>query len=176
MNDSHLLPRTVLRWLLVAAGALVWAWPVPAQAAGRIDPTFHPPKRLLKLDSLGGVVQGPGGEVTLSRYDGTLARLTGDGSVDTSFGGGIRTLPLPAYTSLVAVLPLAAGGVLVSTYGNYPHDTITLVALTAQGTVDQSFGENGAFTYDGLESATVIRATDGGFLIAGPLNNDGTHS
>ncbi len=85
-------------------------------------------------------------------YRAILTRLLADGSVDSSFGdGGYRALPfeLMDYDSLVHVAAQTSGKLIVVAQirRSYNSAGLGLTRLSADGTIDNSFGTDG-FVFD----------------------------
>ena len=110
--------------------------------------------------------------------DFAVARLTADGSPDTSFGsGGQTTLGTTAGVNDigagVAVLPNEQ--IVVAGYGGAGQDFITR-RLNADGTVDGTFAGAGTSTVDfgGIETVSAMaRQPDGGLVLVGSTSSVG---
>lgn len=102
----------------------------------------------------------------------TVARLTADGSLDTTFNGtGILTLPGPSAEAGYFNFPLAqqADGKLL--FPGVAGDKFGLYRYNPDGSLDTSFGDSGHVSYSvgaGLDAAyTVTVQPDGKLLLAG---------
>jgi uncharacterized delta-60 repeat protein len=110
--------------------------------------------------------------------DFAVARLTADGSPDTSFGSsGQTTLGTTAAVNDigagVAVLPNEQ--IVVAGYGGAGQDFITR-RLNADGTVDDTFAGTGTSTVDfgGVETVSAMaRQPDGGLVLVGSTSSVG---
>ena len=92
------------------------------------------------------IVGGSGRESTSGLTTWNLARVNLDGSVDTTFGGGLvmRDVGGTSDQAVAEVHPLPGGKILVSGTNSGPGATGTaLVRFNADGSVDSTFAANG---------------------------------
>jgi uncharacterized delta-60 repeat protein len=99
---------------------------------------------------------------TDSQY--VLIRLNTDGTPDPNFGSG-GFLPIPGFTSpdaeRAALARVPDGSILIeATVGSFPNWKTGIVRLRSDGTLDPSFGEEGATVID-----TGQRSTPGGIAV-----------
>jgi hypothetical protein len=95
-----------------------------------------------------------------------LARFTRDLALDTGFGGGLVVGP----EGFVIDLVLQADGAPVVAAGRTTGQADTVLRLTPDGRLDESFGEHGSVVPLADASATVMRLVaqaDGRVLVAG---------
>jgi len=96
-----------------------------------------------------------------------LVRYNQDGSPDTSFGVGGRSLQYPGAARVVEVLLQADGKILVvSSSGPFPGQSIAVVRYHPNGSLDTTFGTNGIVT-------TSIPGNSDSIGAAGAIQPDG---
>jgi uncharacterized delta-60 repeat protein len=152
-------------------------------SAGALDPGFAQGGLLYYAPGAAqSVLLDPDGAILVSgSSNGKLVviRLHPDGSVDESFGtAGVATGPRSDPSSTSSIVRTAAGGYRVTT--NY-YDTspqCRVLALTAAGNPDNSFGASGSTVPVSAPGAalhcdSMIQQSDGALLIAGQQNNQG---
>src|SRR4051812_14469683 len=141
--------------------------------AGHVTTTFTGPSQDLvstatKLASGKMVVVGSGAS------GATVARYNADGSLDGSFGtGGVAFVNPSLMGSANAVVEEPATGKLI--LGGGAGQQGSFVRLNANGTIDTTFGTNGA-TFDNLPD-TIIDGVmlDGSGQVAGLVHGAGAH-
>lgn len=137
----------------------------PAQAAGQLDPAFGNQGivRLqfsngVRLKSAGGVAQASDGKIYVAGSTDqdayALARLNSDGSPDLGFAeAGVATGKVQDLVSTGSDVLLMADGrlALVGTvkYPGLPISTPMVACYHADGTLDTSFGTDGATAFTG---------------------------
>lgn len=106
-----------------------------------------------------------------SKNDFTAIRFNKDGNVDSTFGmHGIVVLPLSPYHDWCEGSALQKDGKVLLCGSIYHGDSLAIVRLNVNGTVDSSFGNNGLVTasygvYDTELVSIVVR--DNGKIVAG---------
>jgi uncharacterized delta-60 repeat protein len=129
------------------------------------------------LNLASSVVLDPDGRIVVSGVSGEhliVLRLLADGSLDASFGvGGVFTGPLQDYETR-SFIERTAAGYRVSTTG---ASQCQVVALTANGVLDDSFGAEGVApvqTTQGEATACSAMASqpDGTLLLTGTANDE----
>ena len=112
-----------------------------------------------------------------STYKMAVARYNTDGSLDTSFGtNGTLNFPVGTAKSYVTGIAIQADGKIV--LGGYTWDNISgdfaLVRLNADGSFDNSFGNNGIVIVDSgdNEVAEVVTVLDDGKILLAGSNED----
>lgn len=113
---------------------------------------------------------------------GRLAVLESDGSLDTTFGEGGRTLFASPLQQQVVAVPAPFGGELM--VGTDPvvqepdtaiHQLLRIVALTGSGRVNQLYGLRGRslvdLPYGPLDDTTMISNSSSGVVVVGNLEN-----
>lgn len=101
-----------------------------------------------------------------------IQELNADGTADASFAGGgilvppLRTEVLQGQTVFVDSTPR---GIVVDARGNLDVlESDALVRVKPDGTIDTTFGDNGAYVFPfGLSGHCIIRQADGSLLIGG---------
>ncbi|GAB3469330.1 hypothetical protein GCM10027321_38560 [Massilia terrae] len=122
--------------------------------------------RMLTLSLMDMVANG-------DNYTTALARHNPDGSLDTSFGsGGMVLLPVSFGSVIAPPVVLADGKVLMAVSSTWaPGADFKVVRLNADGTVDGSFGTNGAAIVSlgaGSDTPTKLMVqADGKIVVAG---------
>ena len=126
------------------------------------------------VDFVADMAALPDGKVLVLGYswagaaDYTMMRFNADGSFDATFGNnGIATADLGAWDR-AASLALCADGKFVAA-GNGDGNSLQVARFNADGSMDSTFGDGGAVTFDGFrdECATVTVQPDGGVLLGG---------
>ncbi|HWZ91463.1 MAG TPA: hypothetical protein VNW92_21525 [Polyangiaceae bacterium] len=144
--------------------------PTAINALGKPDSAFAPPPTLIAW--FGAVDSKNNLAVALSsaaRFN--VARLTTDGSPDSTFGNaGTASFPVPAGNDLAQIREIAVAqkdAVVILTQsrigsGDYLQNEVDLIRFTAQGTVDSSFGSNGKVivTAAGIAVHAVVQTDD----------------
>ena len=138
-------------------------------SAGDLDPTFGTDGTSV-LGSTAGPYQTPSGtgafvqpgtgDVVVVRSDGTVARFTPAGGLDTTFGTA-GTVAAPYGTALAPVAAVGGGAFAIA--GKTDAGTVTVTKFTVDGHVDAAFGLGG--------TATVPRAV-GAAYDGGPLGGE----
>ena len=172
------------RWIaLIPATVLVAqvALSAPAIAApGDLDPTFGTDGWVLtgRDDShtehvTDEAVSSEGKIVVVGSVDDDLAvwRFLPSGDADTSFDGGIATVPFGERESRAQVLLLQPDGAIVA--AGYAGARVAVVRLLADGTLDPSFSGDGRLSIRiargvGASAASAALLTDGRMVIGGP--------
>jgi uncharacterized delta-60 repeat protein len=132
--------------------------------------------RGLAVDGAGGVLFGDP-QVNGSCYGSRVRRLLPSGEPDKSFGadGASATIPLSVHHLALdaAGRILVAGGAPLGPCGkNIPPFGIGVARLQSDGSLDRSFGKEGAFVFDrgneyfGVTSGLAVRA-DGSIRVSG---------
>jgi uncharacterized delta-60 repeat protein len=136
---------------------------------------------LAGVSGVSSIVVDPGGTIVLAGWQGgdlKVMRLLDSGALDASFGTtGVFTAPAESADEQVMTAPrilLAEGGGYRVTDNDYTSTGVPrcrVLALTATGTVDTTFGDQG---YTGFGSTTqsvtcesIAELPDGRLLIAG---------
>ncbi len=129
------------------------------------------------------------GDYTLDTNQVVLIRLNANGSLDTTFGTGGKIInPGQIHIRKILIQPdgkiLAAG----ATQKQQINHDFSIVRYNSDGSVDQTFGNNGVATNGGGESEYMILQPDGRIILIGTFfvfrdgadyrlarfNNDGT--
>jgi uncharacterized delta-60 repeat protein len=133
------------------------------------------------------VAAGSGVDARTRRTRAIVARYLPDGSLDTSFGGGVVKLSFargrPSRAAALALQPLRRRGadrtaiVIAGSAGdpNSLRGRFALARLRTDGTLDPSFGHRGLIVTDvrhtpGATSLLAVR--DGGLVAAGMIGDD----
>jgi uncharacterized delta-60 repeat protein len=152
-------------------------------SAGALDPGFAGGGVLYY--AAGGaqsVMVDPDGAILVSgSSNGKLLviRLLADGSLDGSFGvAGAASGPRSDLSSASNIVRTAAGGYRVTTNYSDTSAQCRVLALTAAGKPDNSFGASGitvpvAAPGAGLTCDSMVQQSDGGLLIAGQQGGHG---
>jgi uncharacterized delta-60 repeat protein len=152
-------------------------------SAGALDPGFADGGVLYYAP--GGaqsVLLDPDGAILVSGSSNgalTVIRLHADGSLDESFGtAGVASGPPSALSSASNLVRTAAGGYRVTTNYSDTSPQCRVLALTAAGKPDDSFGASGTTVPVPAPSAaltcdSMIQQADGALLIAGQQNGQG---
>jgi len=135
---------------------------------------------LIGVSDLGSIAADPAGAIVVA---GSLAgnlkivRLLANGDLDDSFGtAGVFTAPADAADEIQAlprVLSMEGGGYRITDndYDASGMSRCRVLALTADGTVDETFGDHGyaglASTSDMITCDAMIESPDGGLLVSG---------
>lgn len=137
-------------------------------ANGTPDPAVPP----LRVSADRRVIPLAGGK-SLVIEGSRLTRVNSDGSVDTSFGGGMVRTPRNA----LAAAELASGKVLVISTAVFAKQTSTPIIVelvSPDGTVDRGTGKDGAHwlsisdkLYEGAGKVAIAPTGDGGALVSG---------
>jgi uncharacterized delta-60 repeat protein len=155
-------------------------------AGGSLDPTFGDAGQVTtdmipdqQEEALAVAVQ-PDGAIVVAGYSGfdpviALARYAPDGSLDAAFGDGGRvTGPVSGRGYAVAVQPdgaIVVAGEVVVAGSDTDYADLRLVRYMADGTLDASFGVDGAVSTDlgtGTNAArNVALYPDGRILVSG---------
>lgn len=121
----------------------------------------------------------PDGKLVMSgecSFDICAIRLSSNGQPDPTFGNqGLSVIPRPDYSEAISSLRLDASGrvVMAGTCRNIDLTySLCLTRLTAEGTLDTTFGNQGltsTLVHNGLGAgaAQLLPAPDGGWLVAG---------
>ncbi len=167
--------------LAVALAAPALAAPAPIAAPGRVAiPVGERPANTVDEGGAALGVALPGGGALLIRSPGPatlgLVRLRADGSVDRSSGGnGIAAVALPVAFSAKAVLRGPDGRLVIAGSGpaasKYQLQSLELVRLDPDGTLDASFGTGGVVD-TGLQGSCgdcrpIALDPDGGIVLTG---------
>ncbi|TKK68952.1 T9SS type A sorting domain-containing protein [Ilyomonas limi] len=112
-----------------------------------------------------------------STADFVLYRCTADGILDTSFGeNGKVTTDFNGLNDYASSIVLQEDKIVLSgSTGNYGNRDIALARYTADGTLDDSFGENGRVTTDFNDSSDDVAnsiALQGGKIIVAGSTSD----
>lgn len=108
-------------------------------------------------------------------FDAYFVKLTASGSLDTSFGsGGTFTINSAGDQRIYALEPITGGGYIASGYTTAGPGGVDsyFIKLTANGSLDTSFGSGGIVTVgngDQQFSAALQLATGGGYISAGSV-------
>ncbi len=161
-NALEISPQGQLQHIydhVVFNNQLAYVWALAEQADGRIVAA--------------GQVSTNGFEPT--SFDFGVARFLADGTLDTSFAnGGMYSFDLMGLRDRavdIVIDPL--GRILVVGYATTTATDrdILIIALDANGAIDESFGVDGIFRYDragGFDSVeSAVRHRDGRILVAG---------
>ena len=136
---------------------------------------------LTGVTGIGSVAADPGGTIVIAGSSGgdvKVIRLLANGDLDSSFGtSGVFTAPADFADEQVLTAPrilIAEDGGYRVTDNDYPTTGVSrcrVLALTATGTIDTTFGDQG---YAGLGSTTepvtcesIVELPDGRLLVAG---------
>jgi uncharacterized delta-60 repeat protein len=155
-------------------------------ANGRLDPSFGG-DGIVTVD-IGGTGGGsavtiePNGDIVIAgggRNHGPLGfaavRLRPDGHLDSSFGrGGIATVPIGAEAIATAVSVEPDGKIVLGGIALKSGEQFALARLNADGSLDTTFGHNGAATF-GSNAASWGMAVqpDGKILLGGETSPPG---
>jgi uncharacterized delta-60 repeat protein len=99
-------------------------------------------------------------------------RVTRDGQVDTSFGGGAVVIPdVDRGIGEIRVVARSGGGLVMSGVSDDPASKVFVARFDGTGTLDASFGGRGYVTHDLGQAAIVAIAerADGGVVLAGTI-------
>jgi uncharacterized delta-60 repeat protein len=101
-----------------------------------------------------------------------VRRVTRDGQVDASFGGGSVVIPdVERGSGQIRVASRSGGGLVMAGVAGNDTPRVIVARFDGTGTLDASFGGHGYVTYDfGRASiVAIVELTDGGVLLAGVL-------
>jgi uncharacterized delta-60 repeat protein len=99
---------------------------------------------------------------------GALVRLTSNGALDTTFGGGAGYVLSPVSGSnVLQQLVVQSDDAVVATYGG------GVVRFLANGEVDTSFGSNGIAAIANQQVLALAIDSNGRFLVAGSSSSNG---
>jgi uncharacterized delta-60 repeat protein len=134
------------------------------------------------LDTQGNIlITGRNDEETFTHQDWVVARLSGDGNVDTGFGtGGEARISIDGSAHETAEsLAVQANGKMVVIGPVWPSldsDSHFFAAarLNADGQLDTSFGSQGSVVLPFDDIGNVAVASDGGILISGTVYQPST--
>jgi uncharacterized delta-60 repeat protein len=121
------------------------------------------------------VVAGSLFDPTATTYDAAVVRYTAAGALDTTFGtGGVALSGQTGDASATAIAIQPDDRILVAGYTTVAqHSQITLWRLTADGSLDPTFGTSGkavfTFTQLGGRASSVALQGDGRIVIAGDV-------
>ena len=143
--------------------------------AGTLDPTYGTAgvahTTAGKVYDLTALADGRSLAVTWNGSASALVRFGPDGTLDPSFGNG-GTSPIPGSNAPIA--PTADGGAYVGSVTTGPGGTtISVVYVTAAGTLDQNFGTGGTATVPipgspaEVQLAGIVVQPDGRILVSG---------
>jgi uncharacterized delta-60 repeat protein len=148
-------------------------------ANGTLDPTFGSAgKRVIDFgtddESVYGAALQPDGKIVLagdSRLQVAVARLKGNGTLDTTFDGdGKKLLSWGAIGRATAVLVAPNGKILLGGFSGPEGGNIQVARLNATGALDTTFGTGGIagidFGGDDFGEA-MARQADGRIVVAG---------
>lgn len=136
--------------------------------------------------SINAIIIQPDGKIVAGGVAGqgtpgfALARYNTDGSLDQTFGNNGTALLNLGYTSTINALALQSDGKIVAAgfAWNYVTDICALARFNSDGSVDETFGNQGIVTTSiGMASraeAVAIQA-DGTIIIGGYTTNNRTH-
>jgi uncharacterized delta-60 repeat protein len=161
--------------------------PPPPPPSGNSAPTFGPQAGVSVVD--GGFDFAPIGFTTLgngkylslalmnqvadgNNYASVLVRHNADGSLDTSFGSGGRAFPGVTFGNVTAPVVQADGKILWAVSSDLgPNADFKIVRLNGDGSVDTSFGTNGAALVSlsaGVDTPSkLLIQGDGKIVVAG---------
>ncbi|MDP6759220.1 MAG: hypothetical protein QF481_01730, partial [Acidimicrobiales bacterium] len=111
-------------------------------------------------DTLWGMDLQPDGRIVVGGYSGgdwAVARLTADGDMDTTFGGGdgITTTDFGGTEEASEVVIASDGKILLGGHTNAPGNyDFALVRYTSAGVLDTTFSSDGITTHD-FNNATI---------------------
>jgi uncharacterized delta-60 repeat protein len=186
------IAATFVGMVAVLASATAAVAALPGTTAGSPDPTFGTAGRVAVNptplgDDWGGGVLQPDGKLVVTGYVARTAttssiaaiRMLDNGALDPSFGtGGIAALAIDNDAGADYSGPAldASGRILIAGYSN--PDTLfrcTVVALRADGRLDASFGNAGAFRFQSnpgkhTNCASVAVQGDGKLIVLGIEN------
>jgi uncharacterized delta-60 repeat protein len=145
---------------------------------GSLDPSFGAEGKIstgftgqaLALQSDGRIVVAGFVSITPSYSDFALARYTGDGSVDTTFGTGGKVItafyPNYDYRSGAAyAVALQSDGKIVAAGGDLVDESgLRLARYNSDGSLDTTFGIGGKVT-NGVDAASLAIQSDGKIII-----------
>ena len=148
-------------------------------AAGDLDPTFGTKGWALSgLDDAHSehvtdeAISADGKIVVVGSLDSDLAvwRFLPGGDADTSFGGGVVTVPFGERESRAQALLLQPDGAIVA--AGYAGARMAVVRLLADGTLDASFGGDGTLSFRiargvGASAAAAALLADGRIVLGG---------
>ncbi|MFO0592986.1 MAG: hypothetical protein U0441_35925 [Polyangiaceae bacterium] len=170
--------------VVVSGNPVVGAPPFVARftANGTLDGTFGGGGVAKPLPQSEGAeaffALGPDGKIALSgRYSvdfSYVARLDDNGSLDPTFGSGGR-LDFPVAPATARVVARKSGGYLVAglTLGSFQNSTIDVVATTANGALDPTFGSGGVVQITGVSYfdgwIALAELPDGGAMVGGAV-------
>ncbi|MGN6521290.1 MAG: delta-60 repeat domain-containing protein [Dokdonella sp.] len=165
-------------------------------------PTTYSGMDVLQVSTEGVAVLGDGSVVTVGAFDTAsvgdddfdacgVAKFTSSGAVDAAFGlGGWQLVHLeaqPFKDDCIGIVPTPGNGMIVvgaTESMTLPYETLGLVKLRADGTLDPTFGNGGKIRITsqpfganaGMLFHGVVRAPDGKLLAYGYCTNCGRGS
>jgi uncharacterized delta-60 repeat protein len=138
-------------------------------------------RELTDVTGLGSIAVDPAGTIIVAGTQGAdlkVLRMLANGDLDDSFGtAGVFTAPADTADEQIQTLPrvvsmLGSGyRVTDNDFGASGEARCRVLALTAVGTVDETFGDHGyaglVSTNDGITCDAMIESPDGGLLVSG---------
>jgi len=138
-------------------------------------------RELTDVTGLGSIAVDPAGTIIVAGTQGAdlkVLRMLANGDLDDSFGtAGVFTAPADTADEQIQTLPrvvsMLGGGYRVTDndFGASGKARCRVLALTADGTVDETFGDHGyaglVSTNDGITCDAMIESPDGGLLVSG---------
>ena len=138
-------------------------------------------RELTDVTGLGSIAVDPAGTIIVAGTQGAdlkVLRMLANGDLDDSFGtAGVFTAPADTADEQIQTLPrvvsmLGSGyRVTDNDFGASGKARCRVLALTADGTVDETFGDHGyaglVSTNDGIACDAMIESPDGGLLVSG---------
>jgi len=138
-------------------------------------------RELTDVTGLGSIAVDPAGTIIVAGTQGAdlkVLRMLANGDLDDSFGtAGVFTAPADTADEQIQTLPrvvsMLGGGYRVTDndFGASGKARCRVLALTADGTVDETFGDHGyaglVSTNDGIACDAMIESPDGGLLVSG---------
>jgi uncharacterized delta-60 repeat protein len=118
---------------------------------------------------LAGMTWVETGQWEYEGYRTSLVRLNADGTLDSTFSDGGKTLlPRDIYPGEGYSAAVQADGKYLIVYPHFSAPSIVMVRLNTDGSVDQSFGVNGTATAPAAwgDSASATVQPDGKILVA----------
>jgi len=168
------------RALLAAASVLALVGvvvPAAYAAAGDLDPTFGGDGTVttsfVGYDGISAVAVQADGKIVVAGYTGGndfgVARLLGNGNLDTSFDGdGKVTIDFGGYDGANAVAIQSDDKIVVAGYTSGPSDDFAVARLLTNGALDTTFDGDGKATVDfgGYDGASAVAVQSDGKIVA----------
>jgi uncharacterized delta-60 repeat protein len=165
----------------------------PSARGGELDPSFGSGGLVTTdltddADSACCIAMQPDGRIVVAGYEASVegaaghafvARYLSDGTLDSSFGGGVVRPRFAADADLVQAIAIQPDGKVVAAGSVVAPDTnIALARWNADGSLDPTFGAGGkivfGFAPSSRERALALQiATDGKLIVGGAARGGG---